>query len=564
MWKWVIGALVALGSAVRLYWRPYLAWIGFSIWLLGMIGLAKGAVLGEQRLIILDVCFSDYCPQAWTPQQMADLVNGSVNAFYNENANQGQLINPPYFTATSQGWWVLPIMQADCNTSILDAAIAAASAHGIDATSWPYIMLSYPARQSFCPSDIPRGTVGQQLPGRPYAVTWLPKASLATWTHAAHELGHNLRNLHAHAILCGAIPLAADISTCTIDDGGWYADIMGQGIAGHFNAWFKIQMGWVTPLDVIVSGSYTLRPTEQYPDALRIARGPNQWLLVERRQAIGYDSSLANIIPPNYLTGVVVTLGTSHCCNTDGGVLYDADEIDFTPGDNQRANGALLIGQSWTDPGSSVVLQVTASVLGGAATVQVTIPGQPPVNQPPVANNDTATTPVNTSVLVNVRANDTDSDGDSLTVAAVTQPAHGTAAIESNSVRYTPALNYTGGDAFQYTISDGQGHTAVGTVTVTVTAPANSPPLANPDSAMIAPGQSTLIPVLANDSDPDGDPLTITSVTQPSKGTAVIEGTQVRYTAPARWKGPGVTSFTYTISDGRGGTASATVTVTRL
>jgi hypothetical protein len=90
-------------------------------------------------------------------------------------------------------------------------------------------------------------------------------------------------------------------------------------------------------------------------------------------------------------------------------------------------------------------------------------------NQPPTANPGTATTEQGQAVTVNVTINDSDPDGDPLTVTAVTQPANGSAAIVSaSSVRYTPAAGFHGTDGFNYTISDGHGGTATASVTVTV------------------------------------------------------------------------------------------------
>jgi hypothetical protein len=96
-----------------------------------------------------------------------------------------------------------------------------------------------------------------------------------------------------------------------------------------------------------------------------------------------------------------------------------------------------------------------------------------PVNDAPVAVNDTATTLAEVAVTVNVRANDTDIDSPTLTVTAVTQGAHGSVSISSEvGVTYTPAAGWVGPDAFTYTISDGSGGTATATVNVTVQAPA--------------------------------------------------------------------------------------------
>ncbi len=90
-------------------------------------------------------------------------------------------------------------------------------------------------------------------------------------------------------------------------------------------------------------------------------------------------------------------------------------------------------------------------------------------NNPPVAVNDTATTPGNTAVIISVLTNDTDPNSDALSVQSATQPLHGTTVVNAGgTVTYTPANGYFGLDSFGYTISDGRGGTATATVNVTV------------------------------------------------------------------------------------------------
>jgi hypothetical protein len=184
-------------------------------------------------------------------------------------------------------------------------------------------------------------------------------------------------------------------------------------------------------------------------------------------------------------------------------------------------------------------------------------------NRAPVANNDSLTVPQNSSAtLVDVLANDSDPDGDALSIASVTSPVHGSAVVSGNKVSYTPAAGYSGADSFSYTASDGNGGTATATVSVTVTptGPVNHAPVAQDDFLFVYFNTPAVANVLANDSDPDGDPLTIVSFTQPSRGTVQMgsAGTLV-YRAIENYVG--TDTFTYTISDGRGGTATATVTV---
>jgi hypothetical protein len=139
-------------------------------------------------------------------------------------------------------------------------------------------------------------------------------------------------------------------------------------------------------------------------------------------------------------------------------------------------------------------------------------------------------------------------------------PLHGTATYTASYVFYTPDTDYTGSDQFSYTISDGNGGIDSATVYVTVT-PSNDPPVANDDSAnVLEDSGSNQIDVLANDNDADGDNLTITSVTIPSHGSASTDGSYVYYTPDANYNG--ADQFNYTVSDGQGGTDTATVSVT--
>jgi subtilisin family serine protease len=141
----------------------------------------------------------------------------------------------------------------------------------------------------------------------------------------------------------------------------------------------------------------------------------------------------------------------------------------------------------------------------------------------PTATDDTATTAEDTSVGVAVLANDTDPNNDTLTVTGATDPPHGTAAVQGDgTVLYTPDANYNGADAFSYTINDGTGHTDTGAVAVTVT-PAEDAPVASDDVLVTLSDTPANVAVLANDTDVDGDTLTVTSVTAPANGSATIQ-----------------------------------------
>ncbi|GIX48062.1 MAG: hypothetical protein KatS3mg131_2273 [Candidatus Tectimicrobiota bacterium] len=252
---------------------------------------------------------------------------------------------------------------------------------------------------------------------------------------------------------------------------------------------------------------------------------------------------LANDGDPNgdplSVTSVTAPANGTAAINPDGTVTY-------TP--NADFHGTDSFTYTISDPGG----------LTATATVSLTVT---PVNDPPLAQDDTATTAEDTPVTIAVLANDSDVDGDALSVASVSAPANGTATANADgTLTYTPNPNFNGTDIFTYTISDPGGLTATATVSLTVT-PVNDPPLAQDDSATTAEDTPVTIAVLANDSDVDGDALSVASVSAPANGTATANAdSTVTYTPNLNFHG--TDSFTYTISDGQGGTATATVSVT--
>ncbi|NWF69391.1 MAG: tandem-95 repeat protein, partial [Chloroflexi bacterium] len=187
------------------------------------------------------------------------------------------------------------------------------------------------------------------------------------------------------------------------------------------------------------------------------------------------------------------------------------------------------------------------------------------VNVPPTVVNDSASTPEDTAVTLNVLANDSDPNNDLLTVINFSAGSVAGSAVNcatGGNCTYTPAPNFFGSDSFTYTASDGNGGTAVATVTITVT-PVNDPPVANPDSASTAVNTPVTINVLANDSDIDGGALTVSAFDSASaQGGTVncVSAGNCTYTPRANFTG--TDTYNYTVSDGNGGTASALVTVT--
>src|SRR5581483_9614408 len=138
--------------------------------------------------------------------------------------------------------------------------------------------------------------------------------------------------------------------------------------------------------------------------------------------------------------------------------------------------------------------------------------------QPPVVVGYSLSTPENTPLTGNVLTGDSDPQGLPLTASLVSGPSHGSVTVNADgSFSYTPGHNFSGADAFTYAASDGS-QSASAVVQVTVT-PVNQPPVALDDSAVTRAGRPVAVNVLANDCDPEGDPLTVQSFTQPGHGT---------------------------------------------
>ncbi|HNN48385.1 MAG TPA: Ig-like domain-containing protein, partial [Marmoricola sp.] len=190
-----------------------------------------------------------------------------------------------------------------------------------------------------------------------------------------------------------------------------------------------------------------------------------------------------------------------------------------------------------------------------SATVSITVE-----NNPPNAVNDSASTAEDTDTTpINVLINDSDPDGDDIEIAGSTDGANGTVTCSLTSCTYTPDPDYFGTDTFTYTIHDGNEGLDTATVVVTVT-PVNDAPMAMPDNAnTIKNTRSSAINVLVNDVDVDGDTLTITNNTDGDDGTVTCTATSCTYLPDTGFVG--TDTFDYTVSDGNGGTDTATVTV---
>ncbi|WP_171815466.1 Ig-like domain-containing protein [Stanieria cyanosphaera] len=225
----------------------------------------------------------------------------------------------------------------------------------------------------------------------------------------------------------------------------------------------------------------------------------------------------------------------------------------------QVANGKVVYTPKLNYHGTDTFTYTIADTSGATNSAIVTVNVNPKTNNPPTAGNDSATTAYATPVTINVKANDSDPDGDPLTIT-LNQPLNGTVNLSGDQVVYTPNTGYFGTDTFTYRVADPDGVSAEATVTVTVTPKPNGSPEAQDDISSTDKNQSVIIPVLSNDSDPDGDTLTVTVGNSSNGKTTVNSDNTVTYTPNSGYVGND--SFTYTISDGKGGIATANVTVT--
>ncbi len=241
------------------------------------------------------------------------------------------------------------------------------------------------------------------------------------------------------------------------------------------------------------------------------------------------------------LTLSIVEATTHGELTADGLALRYVPEPNFHGEDSLRV--AVSDGRSSTE--TTLVIKVT------------------PVNDAPVAAQDNLAADEDVPAIVSAAAllaNDTDVDGDALTVSAVGAAANGTVAMLNGVVTFTPAPNHTGTARFEYTVTDGEA-TATGTVSLIVGGK-NDAPMAGADAVTTDEDTPVAIPaatLLANDSDAEGQMLSITAVGSATPGAVSLNGTVVTFSPAPNFYG--TATFSYTVSDGAA-TSGGQVTVT--
>lgn len=294
----------------------------------------------------------------------------------------------------------------------------------------------------------------------------------------------------------------------------------------------------------------------------------------------GGDTPSTNAAPVAVDDSFDVTQDTVLTVAADSGVLAndtdgDGDTLTATV-DSDPANGTLTLqsdgGFTYTAndgfSGTDTFTYVTSDGTDSSSAATVTIIVAEVQQGSPIAVADTYSTNEDETLRVVVAdgllANDSDPDGDALTVSIVNTTTNGTLfPSATGSFNYIPTTDFSGTDSFTYSVSDGQ-LSAEGTATITVV-PINDDPVASDDALQTNEDEPLTMNaadgLLANDSDVDGDNLTAAIVDSPSNGVVALNGDgSFTYTPDADFSG--ADSFTYRIEDGNGGSDDATANIT--
>ena len=336
--------------------------------------------------------------------------------------------------------------------------------------------------------------------------------------------------------------LAPTIGTLTIDADGAYSFTPAADWNGSTSTTYTVTNANDKSKSAIIS--ITVTPADDAPTA------NNDTIAIDEDTPTDVTAQvLANDTDPDG-----DTLSVTDVSNASGGsVDLSAGVVTFTPTADLCGDAAGSFDYDMTDGNGGTD---SASV-----TVDVTC-----LNEDPVANGDSVTVSEDTptDVTAELLANDTDPNGDALSVSDVSNAAGGTVDLTAGVVTFTPAADVCGDDAggFDYDVSDGNGGSDSASVIVDVTCENDAPDAEN-DTVTVDEDTGTDVTsqLLANDSDVDGDSLSITDVSNATGGTVDLTAGVVTFTPTADLCGDGEGGFDYDFSDGNGGTASASVTV---
>jgi large repetitive protein len=241
--------------------------------------------------------------------------------------------------------------------------------------------------------------------------------------------------------------------------------------------------------------------------------------------------------------------------NTNNALFSDQPKISpegtltYTPAANKSGNATVTV--SIKDNGG---VSDGGDDTSETQTFVITVTG---ANDAPVAGDDSVTTNEDTPVDITVASNDSDPDGDTLTRVVTTNPAYGTAVVNSNgTIKYTPNANFSGTDSFVYRVTDGNNLSDTATVSITVTAVNDSPSFANIPTPTPINEDELLQTINITGITAGGDESQVMLLTATSSNTTLIPNPNINYTSPNS-----TGSISYTPLANANGQSTITVTL---
>ncbi|MEK6780591.1 MAG: Ig-like domain-containing protein [Bacteroidota bacterium] len=358
-------------------------------------------------------------------------------------------------------------------------------------------------------------------------------------------------------------PIANNHSISTAEDTGASITMSGSDVEGSALTYAIVTPPTNGSLSVVVGAGVTYTPNANYSGPDSFTYTVNDGVLTSVAATVSITVEPVNDAPVANNQGVTVQEDVAKAITLTGSDA-DGNPLTYTIV-TPPAHGSLsvVIGADVTYTpnanynGSDIF---TFKVNDGAsdsspATVSITVD---PVNDAPVANNQSVSTQMNVARAITLTGSDV--EGSSLTYSIVTPPTNGSlSVVVGDGVTYTPNGGYTGSDSFTYTVNDGALTSVAATVSITVIAGINTTPVANNQGVTVQEDVAKAITLTGNDA--DGNPLTFTIVTPPAQGSlSVVIGAGVTYTPNANYSGSD--SFTFKVNDGASDSNPATVSIT--
>ncbi len=357
-------------------------------------------------------------------------------------------------------------------------------------------------------------------------------------------------------------PTVPDYSVTTPEDTAVSGTVVGTDIDGDTLTYEKATDPANGTLEVNSDGSWTYTPNEDYTGTdgftVEVSDGNGGTAI----STITITVTPANDAPtvPDYS---VTTPEDTAVSGTVVGADKDGDTLTYEK-ETDPANGTVVVNAdgSWTytpneDYTGTDSFTVEVSDGNGGTTISTITITVTPANDAPTVPDYSVTTPEDTPVSGTVVG--ADKDGDTLTYEKETDPANGTVVVNADGTwTYTPNEDYTGIDSFTVEVSDGNGGTEISTITITVT-PANDAPTV-PDYSVTTP-EDTPVSGKVVGSDKDGDTLTYKKIAEPTNGT-VVDSVYGDWEYTPNLNFIGIDIFKVEVSDGNGGTAISTITIT--